>query len=140
MHRWLRLLLASCAISGLFESALFANEPARPNIVFLISDDHAWTDYGCITLLDLCGLKQPEGLSGRSLRPQLSDHKAPGAKPALGFWSNGQRTVRTDRWRLITDEKRERIELFDYETDPDETRNHVEANAAVVAQLMQQLK
>jgi hypothetical protein len=48
MHRWLRLLLASCAISGLFESALVADEPARPNIVFLISDDHAWTDYGCM--------------------------------------------------------------------------------------------
>ena len=92
------------------------------------------------TLVDLCGLKQPAGLSARSLRPQLSDHKAQGVKAALGLGSNGQRTIRTDRWRLIVDEKRERIELFDYETDPSETRNHAESNAAVVAQLMQQLK
>jgi uncharacterized sulfatase len=26
--------------------AAFAADPARPNIVFIISDDHAWTDYG----------------------------------------------------------------------------------------------
>jgi arylsulfatase A-like enzyme len=29
-----------------FAATAFAAEPARPNIVFIISDDHAWTDYG----------------------------------------------------------------------------------------------
>ena len=27
-------------------TAVFAAEPSRPNIVFIISDDHGWTDYG----------------------------------------------------------------------------------------------
>lgn len=48
MHRWLSLWVAGCAILGWIESALVADEPTRPNIVFLISDDHAWTDYGCM--------------------------------------------------------------------------------------------
>ena len=26
-------------------TAVFAAEPSRPNIVFIISDDHGWTDY-----------------------------------------------------------------------------------------------
>jgi arylsulfatase A-like enzyme len=37
--RHLLLLLASCAV-------LTAAQPTTPNIVFIISDDHAWTDYG----------------------------------------------------------------------------------------------
>ncbi len=73
------------------------------------------------TLVDLCGLPAREGLDGRSLRPQLTDPDAASPKPALGFWRN-HRTVRTERFRYIRygsgDEQ-----LYDYETDPDESRN-----------------
>ncbi|MCU0982817.1 MAG: sulfatase [Pirellulaceae bacterium] len=34
----------SCLLSS--PAVLAGDEPARPNIVFIISDDHAWTDYG----------------------------------------------------------------------------------------------
>ncbi|MFW5693178.1 MAG: sulfatase, partial [Thermoguttaceae bacterium] len=73
------------------------------------------------TLLDVCRLPAPEGLDGRSLRPQLVDPAAASPKPALGFWGN-DRTVRTERFRYTRygsgDEQ-----LYDYEADLDETRN-----------------
>lgn len=51
------------------------------------------------TLTDLCGLPAPASLDGASLRPYLERPGAPTTKPARGFWTNGQRTVRTERWR-----------------------------------------
>jgi iduronate 2-sulfatase len=93
----------------------------------------------CSTLIDLCQLSAPAAWEGRSLRPQLEDPQWKSEKPALGFWSGRERSVRTDRWRLISKATREgesQIELFDYETDPDETRNHARENAAVVDELM----
>jgi iduronate 2-sulfatase len=96
------------------------------------------------TLTDLCGIPAPQGLDGKSLLPQLNDAAAPTAKPAHGFWTDGQRTIRTDRWRLIVQSTKEdpaaRVELFDYETDPEETRNHAEANPEVVRELIAQLQ
>jgi len=96
------------------------------------------------TLAELCELTAPANLGGRSLRAQLADPTTPGSKPAQGFWTSGQRTMRTDRWRLIAhpqkDEGEPIIELFDYETDPDETSNPAEANPDVVAELLAKLK
>lgn len=92
------------------------------------------------TLADLCGLPAPEGLDGRSLRPQLNDPASPSAKPARGFWNGGQRTLRDARWRLIVDGKNQRVELYDYQSDPDETRNHAAAHPEVVNAMIQQLK
>jgi iduronate 2-sulfatase len=98
------------------------------------------------TLAELCELPAPGLLDGRSLSPQLNDPAAPAAKPAHGFWSGGQRTVRTDRWRLIVHpkhpkeaERTPQVELFDYETDPEETRNHATAHPEVVTELLARL-
>jgi iduronate 2-sulfatase len=95
------------------------------------------------TLTDLCGLASPEDLDGRSLRPQLFDPEAPATKPAHGFWTGGQRTIRTERWRLITHSKKSagvpQVELFDYTTDPDETRNAAAAHPTTVADLLARL-
>jgi iduronate 2-sulfatase len=95
------------------------------------------------TLAELCGLPVPSGLDGRSLRPQLNDPTAPTAKPAHSFWIEGQRTVRTDRWRLIVQPGKAgaapRVELFDYQTDPDETRNHVDEEPVIVRELLARL-
>ncbi len=95
------------------------------------------------TLAELCGLNAPAGLDGRSLRPQLADPAAPTAKPAHSFWGR-ERTIRTDRWRLIAhpakDTAKPQVELFDYTTDPDETRNHATAHPEVVADLLTKLK
>jgi iduronate 2-sulfatase len=92
------------------------------------------------TLAELCELERPANLDGRSLIPQLIDPQLLGTKPAYAFWTGGQRTVRTDRWRLIASPKgiddRPQVELFDCETDPDETQNHAEAQPAVVEELL----
>ena len=92
------------------------------------------------TLADLCNLQAPADLDGRSLRPQLNNPATPAAKPALGYWTNGQRTLRTERWRLITDRTGERIELFDYLNDPDETRNVAAEQPAMVRTLLARLE
>ncbi|MEY2880949.1 MAG: Choline-sulfatase [Verrucomicrobiota bacterium] len=92
------------------------------------------------TLADLCGLAAPAGLDGRSLRPQLADPRAAAAKPAHGFWGDGDRTVRTERWRLIVDRTGGRAELFDLAADPLETRNVAAAQPDVVRDLLAQLE
>lgn len=96
------------------------------------------------TLADLCRLPIPAGLDGRSLRPQLSDPSARALKPAHSFWSNNQRSIRNERWRLIVQQRPNsdpsRIELFDYQADPRETRNHADANPEIVRELLEQLR
>lgn len=83
------------------------------------------------TLADLCGLKGPANLSGRSLKPLLEkpDRKwsemaftqvlRPGdGNPLVG------RSVRTDRWRYTEwDEGRAGVELYDHQNDPNEFTN-----------------
>jgi iduronate 2-sulfatase len=92
------------------------------------------------TLLDLCSLPAPEGLSGRSLAAQVADPTDLDTKPALGFWTGGQRTVRTDRWRLIVHPRQGNdqpaVELFDYRTDPHESRNVAADHPHQVAELL----
>jgi iduronate 2-sulfatase len=96
------------------------------------------------TLMELCELKSPTNLDGISLLPQLSDPNKPTSKPAYSFWTGGQRTVRTDRWRLIAGVMKNnsnlQMELFDYETDPEETRNHHAQHPEVVAELIKLLE
>ena len=94
------------------------------------------------TLADLCGLPAPATLDGRSLRPQLDRPATPAAKPARGFWTDGQRTIRTERWRLIAARAADgspQFELFDYANDPLETRNVAAAHPAVIRDLLAQL-
>jgi iduronate 2-sulfatase len=94
------------------------------------------------TLADLCGLSAPATLDGRSLRPQLDRPATPAAKPARGFWTDGQRTIRTERWRLIAARAADgspQFELFDYANDPLETRNVASAHPEVIRDLLAQL-
>lgn len=94
------------------------------------------------TLADLAGLPAPAGLDGRSLRPALEHPATPTAKPARAYWTNGQQTIRTDRWRLIVSRASggaAQYELFDYAADPGETRNVAAVHPEVVARLEREL-
>jgi iduronate 2-sulfatase len=97
------------------------------------------------TLTDLCGLATPPGLDGRSLRPQLANPATKSGKPALSFWSAGQRTLRDEKWRLIAHAPAAPgaefgIELFDVIADPDEARNEAARQPETVARLLKQLR
>jgi len=95
------------------------------------------------TLAALCDLEAPSGLDGRSLVPHLSDPGAPSQKPAQAFWGGGQRSIRDDRWRLIVHPGKggaeAHFELFDYDSDPGETRNLSAEHSDVVRGLLSKL-
>lgn len=96
------------------------------------------------TLVELCRLPQQSPLDGHSLVSQLNDPTTPTTKPAHGFWTGGQSTLRTERWRLIVQqsaaEQLPQYELFDYQTDPLETRNHASEHPEIVQELLARLK
>lgn len=93
------------------------------------------------TLLELCGLPQPQGLEGASLVPLLNNPKAEWNHPAYTVWSEDGRSlrgvaVRTERWRYAEYEDGSAL-LLDMENDPRELKNCASepANAAVCAEL-----
>jgi len=108
------------------------------------------------TLCELAGLPKPvvpQGTDGKSLVPLLRDprrthkesvfHVFPRNRPGDGQILG--RAIRTDRYRLVewkkpgaTTETAE-YELYDYDTDPRETRNLSTENSEVVAQLQKLL-
>ena len=90
------------------------------------------------TIAEFCGIAPPDGLAGQSLWPQLTDPAAPGRAAAFTIVTRGAdergASVRTDRWRftLWSDGSQE---LYDHSSDPEETQNVAEANAAAVQEL-----
>jgi arylsulfatase A-like enzyme len=111
------------------------------------------------TLAEICGLKTPANLDGKSMLPLINNPKLPGKKyvrgyMAEGFWrennSLGGRqykeqpmgyTIRTERYRLVqwrdkkTGQPIDYIELYDHQNDPGETVNIAKENPEVVAEL-----
>jgi len=79
------------------------------------------------TLAELCGLAPHHTLAGRSLRPLLDNPQAAWDKPAFTqVWrgNHAGHSVRTERWRYTEwDDGRLGVQLYDYQTDPGETRN-----------------
>jgi uncharacterized sulfatase len=79
------------------------------------------------TLAELCGVKAPARLEGRSLVPLLKQGDAPWDRPAFSLVHHKGvpgRSVRTERWRYTQwggGEKGE--ELYDHDVDPGEVRN-----------------
>ncbi|MDA1068105.1 MAG: sulfatase [Verrucomicrobia bacterium] len=79
------------------------------------------------TLAELCKVKTPEDIQGRSLIPNFKDPNAPGKKVAYTVVTRGKtlgKAIRTDRWRyaLWPDGGEE---LYDLENDIEEHRNLV---------------
>ncbi len=95
------------------------------------------------TLADLCGLPAPSGFEGKSLRPLLDNPQASWNKPAFTQVRRGQnvmgRSVRTERYRYTEwDGGKAGVELYDYETDPQETKNL--ANDPQYAKTVEEMK
>jgi arylsulfatase A-like enzyme len=99
------------------------------------------------TLADLCGLTPPGPLDGKSLVPLLANPAAPGKPAAFGFWAGGRaHTIRTDRYRFTQwTAPRDRskviqVELYDYQVDPNETRNVAAQHPDIVRKLTASLR
>jgi len=107
------------------------------------------------TLASLCGLKAPEVLTGKSLKPLLDNPTAEWTKPAFTQVTRGTptvtgetvkkgnrnlmgRSVRNERYRYTEwDEGKQGVQLYDYDNDPGELKNLADdpAYAAVVKEM-----
>lgn len=100
------------------------------------------------TVCELAGLPTPEGLDGRSFVPTLRDPSAATKDSIIHVYPRGPRlgrAIRTSRYRLVewkkfgdTNEPAE-FELYDYQTDPAETKNLAAERPEVVAELQKLL-
>ena len=96
------------------------------------------------TLCELAGLPAPQGLDGASFAAALKDPSAATKEAVLHVYPRSQllgRAVRTARYRLVEWKKIGEpadtavLELYDYEADPEETKNLALDKPDVVAQL-----
>jgi len=96
------------------------------------------------SLCELAGLPAPKGLDGASFVAVARTPSAKGKEAVFHLYPRNRimgRAVRTERYRLVEWKKIGEpaesavLELYDYEDDPEETRNHVGNRPEVVARL-----
>ena len=79
------------------------------------------------TICDYVGLKAPEGVKGRSLRPILEgrqgDWRSFVATESTNIKNHLGRMIRTDRYKYIIYANDEKEQLFDLQNDPGELKN-----------------
>jgi arylsulfatase A-like enzyme len=74
------------------------------------------------TLIEMCGLPQREGLSGKSLLPLLTDPSQETGRMVLTTFGQGNHAVMGSRWHYIRYADGSE-ELYDLQTDPNEWQN-----------------
>ena len=74
------------------------------------------------TLADLCDLEPPSDLQGESFQRLLANPEGSWKRPALTTTTEGNHSIRSDRWRYIR-YKDGSEELYDHENDPNEWHN-----------------
>lgn len=96
------------------------------------------------TLVELAGLPAAPGLDGKSFAPLLEDAAAPHRDHAIHVYPRNKllgRAIRTERYRLVewkevgADPATAEWELYDYETDPGESKNLAAEKPEVVKEL-----
>lgn len=75
------------------------------------------------TICDLAGIPTPKTVEGKSLKPVLAGTAKSIYPCVFGYFTDTQRMIRTDHWKLIHYPKLNREQLFDMIRDPDEMRD-----------------
>ncbi len=75
------------------------------------------------TVCELVGVEIPKTVEGLSLAPVLQGKAKSVRECVFGHYSDCQRMIRTDRWKLIHYPKIEKYQLFDLSADPNELKN-----------------
>lgn len=89
------------------------------------------------TIVDLCGLEMPMKTDGKSLLPLLKNPLAQWDNISYGYFMNGI-SMRTERYRLTKYFRKAEptVELYDHQTDPNETRNIAAERPDIVENLI----
>jgi arylsulfatase A-like enzyme len=75
------------------------------------------------TVCELAGAKAPEGLDGKSLAPIIQGKTENVRNTIFLAYRDLQRAVRRGRWKLLVYPQINKIQLFDLQEDPHETKN-----------------
>ncbi|QDU21067.1 sulfatase-like hydrolase/transferase [Urbifossiella limnaea] len=75
------------------------------------------------TACEWFGVAPPAGVDGRSLTGVIAGRQVGVREVVFGAYRDVQRSVRTERWKLIRYPKIGRTQLFDLHADPDELRD-----------------
>ena len=89
------------------------------------------------TLMDLCNVEMPHKTDGKSMLPLITNPFAEWEEASYGYFRNGI-TLRTERYRLTRyfRDAEPVVELYDHQTDPNETENVAETYSETVEKLM----
>lgn len=88
------------------------------------------------TLCELAGLEMPDFTDGRSLQPILEKPDSEG-DPAISYFRNNSKTIRTDEYRLVVHPKGE--ELYRFGEGGSSGENIAAENPEIVAELREKL-
>jgi arylsulfatase A-like enzyme len=75
------------------------------------------------TAAELCGVKPPPGVDGKSLVPVMAGRQAKVRDAIFCAYRSFQRSVRTDEWKLIRYPHINHVQLFNLKNDPDELKD-----------------
>ena len=105
--------------------------------------NHVWAHWDVLpTLAEIAGGRTPAGLDGMSMTRALRGEAQP--THAFFYWEfhelGFQQAVRMDRWKALRLKTDSRLELYDLEGDPGETRDVAASHPDVIATIEAYLK
>ena len=94
------------------------------------------------TFAEMLGEDLPDGAGEDSVSfyHVLTDEKPAAARlPIIHHSSRGRFAIREGRWKLVMETNKQPRELYDLSTDPGETRNRLDDNPPIVAELARRI-